>query len=125
MDRAMILIINTEKCKDPQSILMNCDNMPDGCRLQDMAEALVKEYQKTVDVPVKLLDYTYFGELTILQENNMKSTEESLSKAAVLQELEGIKDSPADDSIEERHTTYVWNKAIDQCIYVVRKLREV
>lgn len=38
--------------------------MPGG-RLQDLAEALVKEYQATVDVPVKLLDYTYLGELII------------------------------------------------------------
>lgn len=64
MNRAMILTIDTEKCKEPQSILMDCNNMPGG-RLQDLAEALVKEYQATVDVPVKLLDYTYLGELII------------------------------------------------------------
>ena len=71
MNRAMILTIDTEKYEEPQSILMDCNNMPEG-RLQDLAEALVKEYQATVDVPVKLLDYTYLGELIIPQKDTVQ-----------------------------------------------------
>lgn len=60
--------------------------------------------------------------------NNLQNMEEAsvsnpepFNKATILRQLEELKDSPLDESMEEIHTTRLWNKAISQCIDIVKK----
>lgn len=41
-------------------------------------------------------------------------------KKALIEKLEKLKDTAHDDSVAEHVSTYIWNKAIQECIYTVK-----
>lgn len=44
-----------------------------------------------------------------------------MNKEKVIQRMEALKDVAQDDSVAERVSTQIWNKAIQSCIQIVRE----
>ena len=57
-----------------------------------------------------------FEKISASSETERKTRE----KKALIEKLEKIKDIAQDDSVAERVSTYIWNKAIQECIYTVK-----
>lgn len=57
-----------------------------------------------------------FEKISASSETERKTRE----KKALIEKLEKLKDTAHDDSEAERISTYIWNRAIQECIYAVK-----
>lgn len=57
-----------------------------------------------------------FEKISTPSETERKTRE----KKALIEKLEKLKDTAHDDSVAERISTYIWNRAIQECIYAVK-----
>lgn len=46
-----------------------------------------------------------------------------MDKEKILEQMEALKDTEQDDSVAERVSTQIWNKAIQHCINIVKANR--
>ena len=65
MERAMIIVVSSNKWNMPKSILMEYNGNSDN--LDMIAKELFEKYKAKQNVDVDLLNYTYYGKLIITE----------------------------------------------------------